>query len=124
MSEVKQEEPGELKVLLAKISERQKAIARAIADIAIALNTEATLRRDRDAELQGIVLGLISEVNRAPERKRRDSEDTQKFAIGGNSLELTKATRRKIFHWGLGVGLVVLSHVAHALLQVYIHLSK
>lgn len=115
------EQFSEILTRLAKISDRQKAIARAVADIAVALNTAHRLQRDEYAELQGLLLGALHEMRAPAARERRDSQDTKKFPLPGgeegDALQLTKRTQRKILKWVILATAGVLLHV----LQWWMH---
>ncbi len=83
--------------------ERQKVTARAVADLAIGLNSGERQARDRHQELLGIVMGAFAE-KKIVERRRKDSEDqTDSFRIPGGQghVELTRGAQRKLVKWVL-----------------------
>lgn len=109
----------ELRLLLMKVLEREKAIAKSTADIALGLNHEAIAERDRHAELQGLLLGMLSHDSR---RKRKDSiEDTSKFQLPGGEhgdhVQLTRHTQKKILKWAVAAILLVGQFLIHAWLE-------
>jgi hypothetical protein len=120
---IEEEKISAIEAQLAKIAERQKATARAVADLALGLNTEAIAHRDRHAETQGLILGMIAELRHEPKRERRNSEDTQDFPLPGGSdgehVRLSKRTQRKILRWVLVGTLFALTHVAHFFIQIW-----
>lgn len=110
---------------LETLDSQTRALARALADLAIDLSTSATQARARHDELMGMLLADLSErrdERKRDERKRRDSsEDTSRFKIPGgekgDAIELTRKTQRKILEKVLLVLLFVISHVANYLLS-------
>lgn len=87
---------------LRQCKDRQKVTARAVADLAIGLNSYARQSRDQHQELLGIVLGTMAEKRQ--ERERKNSDDyTDKFKIPGGqgSVELTRGAQRRIIKWVL-----------------------
>lgn len=110
---------------LETLDQHDRAIARAIADLAIGLSTATTQSLARHDELMGLLLALVTErreERKRDERKRRDSsEDTSRFKIPGgetgDAIELTRKTQRKILEKVLLVLLFLISHVANYLLS-------
>lgn len=91
---------------LRRIKERQKLTAKSVADLGIGLNSAQIASRNRDGETHGLILGLRSELAVAPAvRDRKNSEDkTDSFRLpggGGDKLELTRRTQKKLVRWVL-----------------------
>lgn len=87
--------------ILHQLAERQKLTAKAVADLALGLNSAERQARDRHQELVGIALGSIAE--RRTERERKSSEDqTDSFKLStGDKFELTRRTQKRIVRWVL-----------------------
>lgn len=104
-------------------ADRQRATARAVADLTLGLNAAKTAALARHDELTGLLLGFRAEVlNPQGERRRLSSEDrTDSFKLPtGDRVELTRRTQRRILRGVLlavaWIGSLILQHIAtHAL---------
>lgn len=112
---------------LRQCKERQKVTARAVADLAIGLNSGERQARDRHQELLGVALGQLAE-RKVAERTRKNSDDyTDKFKIPGGqgSVELTRGAQKRIVKWVLlGVFAVGLHAVQFVWERVAEHRAK
>lgn len=96
----------QLDLELRRVKERQKLTAKTVADLGIGLNHAQVASRNRDGETHGLILGLRSELAVGPApRDRKNSEDkTDSFRLpggGGDKLELTRRTQKKLVRWVL-----------------------
>jgi hypothetical protein len=94
---------------LRRVKERLKLTAKAVADLSLGLSSAQIASRNRDGETHGLILGLRSELAVGPApRERKNSEDhTDSFKLpggGGDKIELTRRTQKKLIRWVL-VGL-------------------
>jgi len=106
----------ETKILLTQIRDAQRLAAKATAELAMGLGYAATREQNRHSELQGMLLGMRSELHAAAPRRRRDSiEDTKKFKLPGfeetDQIQLSRRTQRKIIRWVILAAVTILINI-------------
>ena len=97
-------------------SAHQKLTATAVADLALGLNAAETGRRRDAQQLVGLILTVLPGAEKKPAKAKkgaRGDESSDVFKLpGGNSLELTHTTQRRIVNIVLIVLAFVATHVA------------
>lgn len=92
----------------------QRKTATAVTNLSLGLNNAEISRRNDHQALSGLVLACLPDApKKKSERKRRDSDDTDTFKLlGGNQLQLTRTTQKRIVTAVLAVLAFVATHVA------------